>query len=151
MNAEQVIDNKISVMLKAGDAMPRAPEDLVERTANRMLAIERGNKAERTLAGSDGSEGVDVTRLAAESVIGRMAQHREMESYLLSGSQLDMVIKDKAFLKAVGNKSPSQILKDVESGKLVRDVSSSLKPREATQNDLNRQVSRIKETKPMSV
>ena len=152
MNAEQILDNKISLMLKTGSVLPRAPERLVEKTARRMVAIERGHMAERELSEyGKGPGDRDLSVLAAESVIGRMAQHREMNSYLLKGSDLEMMANEKAFKKAVGNKSPSQLLDEISSGKLVQKVAKDLKPATEQKNEFNRQISRIKENKPMSL
>lgn len=154
MNTEAILDNKISLMLKSSNAMPRAPEDLVERTAARMKAIERGVKAENRLSELEKSPGAydktEVFDLAAESTVGRMAQHRELDNYLPGKDGIKAITQDQNFRKAVENKEPGELLSDIESGKLAKEVANNAKPRQ-NNTEFNRQASRIKDNKPMSI
>ena len=126
MKEEQRIDNQIKELLEGSGSLPRAPEELVEKTALRMSLIEKGREAEQQLGQLEGTgtektpEGLQtLSDLAARAVIGRIATHRNLPAEGFTIKDIETTAMDSRMQEAIRNKSPAGILKDVESGKLL--------------------------------
>ncbi len=156
MDTELTMDNKIAQVLKNSDALPRAPEALVEKTILRMEVVSKGVAAERQLSelsdekARGRADPLKITALAAQSLVGRMAQHRELPPGF-SRDEAQNLAKDASFQKMIGEKKPDEILKELDNGTLVKSAAKISKKIPASEGrDLNIKNNMTKAQKPIT-
>jgi len=130
MNTEQTLDNQIKIMLQGADFLPKAPEKLVSRTAQRMQLIEAGREAEKSLqemgaghmAREDPETRKTISYLAAEGVIGRLARRRDLVSEGYRAEDTGKLASDQRMQDAIRNRSPAEIREKIADGSLAAQL-----------------------------
>ena len=143
MEMTQELDKQIAQKMKSAESLPRAPEALVDRTIRRMTAIEKGRLAEQELARGDPEK---LRETAATALIGQMALHRPLPDGFEPGKESVKLSGDPKFIKATEGKAPGDLLKEIQNGKLAKDLSIRIDEPQQKQNlNFNRTQNRSKE------
>ncbi len=158
MDTELIMDNQIAQTMKNSDSLPRAPEELMQKTIIRMDVLSKGVAAERQLGELSGpaSEGrtdpEKLTELAAQSLLGRIAAHRELPPGFQK-NEAQMLSQDPKFKDLIGQKGPEEILKEVQNGSLVKAAAKVNKkiPEVDKPKEMEMQKTNIKQHRPMSM
>lgn len=102
-------------------AEPRAPDALVERTVQRVKAIETGRMAEEQLREKSGKLQPEArTTLAAESMVGRLMQQMPPPDGV-TGAQMARQLKEQPRFRELVE-SDADLLNGLTSGRLLKKL-----------------------------
>lgn len=114
------MNEEIKTKLQQALNEPAVPEELISRTIRRCQMVTASRRAEETLALKGNAISVEERRsLAAESILGRLAQQNEVPEQL----NVQRLVKDPRFCRVV-DRPADQLLKGLREGTILRELAS---------------------------
>ncbi len=105
-------------------AEPKAPKELTLATIERGKAIEMGRMAEKKLADlKDAAPSPATKKLAAHSIIGRVAQTDKMPKGVTVDVMLNGLINNEKFQQAT-NLTADKLLTGIQTGSLIKSIAA---------------------------
>lgn len=112
---DEIIKRKIAAALNE----PPVPQELVERTVDRVNAVISGREAEKQLAAlSPAAPAALKTQLAAKAVTGRLIMNRRPPADVTSAQMTGQLAANERFC-AFTSGDPVRLAHDIRSGELI--------------------------------